>query len=68
MNLYDESKKNIEKKKGKELGKRVVKKYRYEPGNGKRRTNRRVNDVRSHRVGSLVQKKMNVILDYGHGQ
>ena len=40
----------------------------YEPGNGKHRTNQRVNDVRSHRVGSLVQRKMNVALDYGQGQ
>jgi len=38
------------------------------PGNGKHRMNRRVNDVRSHRVGRLEQKKTDVALDYGKGQ
>ena len=40
----------------------------YKPGNGKRRTNRRVNDVRSHRVGRivgrLVEKKIIVVINY----
>ena len=40
----------------------------YKPDNGKRRTNRRVNDVRSHRVGRivgrLVEKKIIVVINY----
>ena len=30
--------------------------------------NRREGDIRSHRVGKIIRKKMSVALDYGQGQ